>query len=343
MHSEWHYRQLFDMLPDAVVVVGECGRIDLANLQAEELFGYRRSELVHQPIARVIPAWSRLEHQGGVSRFFATADTAPNGAESPLFGCHKNGTLFPIEVSSSPLRAAQGLTISVAIRDARQRPPLEAPDRLRADPMASAFESIQAAVALFDNENRLVFCNHLYGSLIGLDRPLVGTCYEDLLGAWMGDIAFRDDTERARFRSARKELNLGEEPTKIDVRMRDGRSVRFTHSRAADGGMAMTVWDQTDCVDVADELRKAYAAAETARIATSEYRSSMGHDLRTPMNVILGFAQLLQQDRKEPLSDRHRDRVARILRGGEELLRLIEDVVDLPVPLPPAAASRAHR
>jgi CheY-like chemotaxis protein len=55
----------------------------------------------------------------------------------------------------------------------------------------------------------------------------------------------------------------------------------------------------------------------------------MSHELRTPLNAILGFAQLLQHDRKAPLGDRHRERVDHILRGGEHLLRLIDDILDL--------------
>jgi CheY-like chemotaxis protein len=55
----------------------------------------------------------------------------------------------------------------------------------------------------------------------------------------------------------------------------------------------------------------------------------MSHELRTPLNAILGFAQLLERDKKEPLGQRHKDRLAQILRGGEHLLRLIDDILDL--------------
>ena len=55
----------------------------------------------------------------------------------------------------------------------------------------------------------------------------------------------------------------------------------------------------------------------------------MSHELRTPLNAILGFAQLLQRDKKEPLSTRHQERVDQILKGGEHLLRLIDDILDL--------------
>ncbi len=90
-----------------------------------------------------------------------------------------------------------------------------------------------------------------------------------------------------------------------------------------------TVWDLTMDVRLAEELDAARAAAEAASAAKSEFLSSMSHELRTPLNAILGFAQLLRRDRKEPQSERHRDRTEEILKGGEHLLRLIDDILDL--------------
>lgn len=76
-------------------------------------------------------------------------------------------------------------------------------------------------------------------------------------------------------------------------------------------------------------LSEARAAAEAASAAKSDFLSSMSHELRTPLNAILGFAQLLDRDRKEVLSDRQRERVSRILSGGRHLVRLIDDILDL--------------
>jgi CheY-like chemotaxis protein len=55
----------------------------------------------------------------------------------------------------------------------------------------------------------------------------------------------------------------------------------------------------------------------------------MSHELRTPMNAILGFAQLIRRDKKEPVSERNRARLDQIHQGGEHLLRLIDDILDL--------------
>ncbi len=79
----------------------------------------------------------------------------------------------------------------------------------------------------------------------------------------------------------------------------------------------------------ADELQEARSLAEAASAAKSEFLSSMSHELRTPLNAILGFAQLLWRDQRDPLSARHKQRVEHILKGGEHLLRLINDILDL--------------
>ena len=85
----------------------------------------------------------------------------------------------------------------------------------------------------------------------------------------------------------------------------------------------------TTSVFIRDVSERRRIAAEVSSAAKSEFVASMSHELRTPMNAILGFAQLLQRDRREPLSARHLARVDQILRGGEHLLRLIDDILDL--------------
>ena len=66
--------------------------------------------------------------------------------------------------------------------------------------------------------------------------------------------------------------------------------------------------------------------AERASRAKSEFVSRMSHDLRTPLNAILGFAQLLAS---EPLTEAQKESVQLILRGGEHLLQLINEVLDI--------------
>jgi PAS domain S-box-containing protein len=331
VRSEERYSQLLDTAPDAMIVVGADGRIHLANAQTEKLFGYARSELIGQRLDVLIPERFRHGHGGHLAHFFTSPSTRSMGSGLELFGCRKDGTELSIEVSLSPLRTEHGLTVSASIRDISERKRMEAAAKLLADRLASAVESIQDAFALFDDDDRLVLCNSVYRRLIGdaLPGPLVGQSYEHLLDAWIGDIAFADDAERTRFRAERLVRRRHDQTATFDLRMRDGRRLRVIDRRTAEGGIVKTIWDLTDDVRIAEELREAREAADAASSAKSDFLSSMSHELRTPLNAILGFAQLLQRDRKAPLPDRHKERVEQILKGGEHLLRLIDDILDL--------------
>jgi len=76
----------------------------------------------------------------------------------------------------------------------------------------------------------------------------------------------------------------------------------------------------------AGDLLVAKEEAERANLAKSEFLSRMSHELRTPLNAVLGFAQLLQL---EGLSPEHHDSVEQIIKGGQHLLGLINEVLDI--------------
>jgi signal transduction histidine kinase/CheY-like chemotaxis protein len=76
------------------------------------------------------------------------------------------------------------------------------------------------------------------------------------------------------------------------------------------------------------ELKRARATAEKANLAKSNFLSSMSHELRSPLNAILGFAQLINSDSPPPTPSQTAS-IDQILHAGWYLLELINEILDL--------------
>ena len=87
--------------------------------------------------------------------------------------------------------------------------------------------------------------------------------------------------------------------------------------------------DITEQRRIADELRKAKDAAETANQAKSDFLANMSHELRTPLSAIIGFSELLEEKLFGDLNPKQEEYVRDILESGRHLLSLINDILDL--------------
>jgi PAS domain S-box-containing protein len=123
---EGRYRGLLEAAPDAMVVVNQGGEIVLLNVQAEKQFGYRRDELLGQKVKNIIPVGfaERLIADDLRSAEDALAQQIGTGIE--LIGRRKDGGEFPIEIMLSPLKSAEGILVTAAIRNISVRKAAEA-------------------------------------------------------------------------------------------------------------------------------------------------------------------------------------------------------------------------
>jgi len=165
-----------------------------------------------------------------------------------------------------------------------------------------------------------------------------GYPFDDLEGyPDLPDMAASEERDRARKNTA-KVLERGEERssgTEYLMQRRDGSlfPALVCSAPILEGdkpiGMRSAIVDISDRKNVELQLIEAKEEAETANQAKSDFLASMSHELRTPLNAVLGFAQILQLDRHNPLTTTQNEYIDGILDGGEHLLELVDEILDL--------------
>jgi PAS domain S-box-containing protein len=119
--SEERFRQVVESAPNAMVMIGPMGKIVMVNTQTERVFGYRRDELLGQPIEMLIPQRFKDNHPRLRKSFFEDPHSRPMGAGRDLFRLKKDGSEFPIEIGLNPIETEDGKMVLSAIVDISDR------------------------------------------------------------------------------------------------------------------------------------------------------------------------------------------------------------------------------
>ena len=101
--------------------------------------------------------------------------------------------------------------------------------------------------------------------------------------------------------------------------------------RDAQGQPNRMIWVLEDITEhlALEDAQRARRGAESANKAKNEFLSRMSHELRTPLNAMLGFSQLLELDRRQPLTPHQMEWTGQIRQAGWHLLHMINDTLDL--------------
>jgi diguanylate cyclase (GGDEF)-like protein/PAS domain S-box-containing protein len=133
------FQSLLEAVPDALVGVDRAGVIRFVNRQTEVLFGYGRDDLLGLLIETLVPETVRTVHQAQREGYAAAPTPRPVDSALELSGLRRDGTVFPAEISLSPITTEDGLLVIAAIHDLTDRKRAEE-GRRRSDRLAAIVE-----------------------------------------------------------------------------------------------------------------------------------------------------------------------------------------------------------
>ena len=332
------------------------GVIQIFNVGAERMLGYTAAEVMNQITPadisdpqEVIARAKALSVELGTPitpGFEALVFKASRGIEDiyELTYIRKDGSRFPAVVSVTALRDAQDAIIGYLLigTDNTARKQVEEErkkldQRLRDQQFytRSLIESNIDALMTTDPSGIITDVNKQMEALTGCTR-------DELIGAPFKN--YFTDPERAE--AAIKQVLSEKKVTNYELtaRARGGKQTVVSYNattfydrdRTLQGVFAaardVTERNRLDQVLLEKnvELESAKSVAEQANLAKSDFLSSMSHELRSPLNAILGFAQLMESDSQSPTPSQ-KESIAQILVAGWHLLNLINEILDLAV------------
>ena len=190
-----------------------------------------------------------------------------------------------------------------------------------------AVDAIRDGFAVWDGDGTLVQANARYADIFdGALEALPGTAFVDLMRAAAEEgVIDPGDRETGDWVDAMVERQATEAPDPLTLRLFDGRAIRLHDRRTEDGDLVSLALDVTAEVEREATLTRARREAEAANRAKSRFLARMSHEFRTPMNGVIGMADLLLEG---PLDEDARLYVQTIRDSGLSLLDIVNDVLD---------------
>ena len=327
---------------DGVVVTDLQAQVRFLNPAAEQLTGWSLEDATGRPVTEVVGV---LGPDSGAARSNdiaqRVADVLRDGRALPVAHARqllpRTGAARLVDESAGPVSDTHGARLGavLVLRDAAPRLALEAQLRASEARFRSAFDFAPLGIALVSFAGEFLQVNDAMCSLLGRSSEAIKrlNCAELTVEA-----------DRAHEAERLCQLALAEAGV-VQFEKRFQRPLGgpvwtlVSASVLRDAGQPSCylyqVHDLTVQKNAADQLAKLAdermrrEASELANTAKSEFLSRVSHEMRTPLNAVMGFAQLLQLQRAAPQIDSVGRYADHIHAAGKHLLALVTDLLDL--------------
>ncbi|NNU16483.1 PAS domain-containing protein [Parvularcula sp. ZS-1/3] len=332
-HQEAH-RQTIDQLGTAVAVFSANQQLEYYNQSFVELWGLEEAELLHKPSHAEI--LDRLRH---LDKLPAQSDFGKWKREQLEIYTEDDGQK-PDETwhlpSGRTLRIAAGRHalggVAVVFEDITQTVELQTLYQTQIKVQRATLNNLAEGVVVFGADGRLALYNQAFEEMWDLsDDQLQDAPHFDRLQTEFMTFAPRAEEDFKAMKRRIVSFSPQDRQTHAGgpFKLKDGRWMGYATSPLPDGATLVSFIDVTDSQERQRELEVRNQILEDADRIKTRFTNHISYQLRDPLNVIKGFAEVLENEFAGPLSDRQKDYTAAIVASSLKLLDLVDDIIDL--------------
>ena len=317
VQAESQMRRRVQLLSEVVFETDIDGRFVFLNDAWREATGYEPAESLGRCLCEFV-----VDQDKGLCRNLVSGPAWPAGATRPMIEVRRNdGGATWMEVSIDPI--ADGGAVGV-LHDVTQRKH-HLDELAKLSLVASSTDNL---VIITDAHGRTEWVNPAFTARTGFT-------IEEIAGRKPGDVLQGPDTDPAAVRQLGEQLGAGNSvETELLNYTRHGEPywvrIHITPIRDTHGNVERFISVQTDSTELRrtqDDLESAMVRAESANEAKTQFLATISHEMRTPLNAILGSVDLALDGGDHP-PELH-EHLSRVETSADILLRLITDILDV--------------
>lgn len=328
------YRDLLESLRSAIAIYDAGQNLEFYNTAFAQLWGLPERWLDTAPTLGAVMdrlrETRRLPEQVDFGRFKA----AWLGMFTDLIESHDDmlhlpdGSSLRLMVIPNPMGG-----LMMIFEDVTSRLALESSYNTLVAVQRETLEALAEGVAVFGGDGRLRLYNPAFARAWGLaPEGLEGGPHITQMAERMAQRLPLGAREAGHARLRALALERAEHKgTFLCATMGEGQVVHLAYASLPlpDGGVMVTFRDVTDAARAAQALEDKARALEAAEDLKADFLANVSYQLRTPLNTMTGFAEILAQEYFGPLNDKQKEYTQGMLGAGAELLCLIDDILDL--------------
>ncbi|MDD9900418.1 MAG: PAS-domain containing protein [Alphaproteobacteria bacterium] len=328
-HLAASQREALEQLRTAIAMFDQNTRLEFYNSAYEQLSGLSGTWLDTQPkITDIIDRMRearKLPEQADYKQF----KQAWLGRFTSLIDPHEEMQYLPDGTALRTIavpRPAGGLMLTQ--EDVTSRLQLETSYNTLMAVQQETIDNLAEGIAVFGEDGRLRLCNHAFSTLWDVpvsllsDAPHISQILEKAQAFFNAD---KWDQARQIILSNA----LEREPKKDRLQRKDGSILEYSVIPLPDGNILNAWFDITDTVNVEQALVEKNAALQEAEQLKSDFLANVSYQLRTPLNAMMGFAEMLDQQLFGELNTRQKEYTGGMIEAGQRLVSLINDILDL--------------